>query len=116
LGSEQCKGDNSKLSETILDVGDVKTPANLRKTVYCAAIRAGGEAEWNFLWQQVPALVWRFGSNRKRFRTKFLLYLWPFGLFYGQFLYFVAIRYVLLLFGIFFPVLVCFTKKNLATL
>jgi hypothetical protein len=30
--------------------------------------------------------------------------------------YFVAIWYILLVFGIFFPVLVCCTKKNLATL
>jgi hypothetical protein len=37
--------------------------------------------------------------------------LWPFG-----YVYFVAIHYILWSFGIFFPVLVCCTKKNLATL
>jgi hypothetical protein len=34
---------------------------------------------------------------------------WSFGIFYGHFIYFVAIWYI-------FPVLVCWTKKNLATL
>jgi hypothetical protein len=33
-----------------------------------------------------------------------------------QFVYFVAIWYILGLFGIFFPALKCCTKKNLATL
>jgi hypothetical protein len=42
----------------------------------------------------------------------------PFGPFYIQRfgIYFVTIWYSLLLFGIFFPVLVCCRKKNLATL
>jgi hypothetical protein len=40
----------------------------------------------------------------------------PFGLFYGHLVYLVAIWYILCLFGAFFPVLVSFTKKNLATL
>jgi hypothetical protein len=35
--------------------------------------------------------------------------LWSFGLFYGHLVYFMAIRYI-------FPVLVCCTKENLATL
>jgi hypothetical protein len=35
---------------------------------------------------------------------------------YGHLVYFVAIWNILLSFGIFFPVFVCFTKKNLATL
>jgi hypothetical protein len=42
--------------------------------------------------------------------------LWPFGLFYGHWKYFMAIRYILWYFGIFFPVLVFWTKKNLASL
>jgi hypothetical protein len=40
----------------------------------------------------------------------------PFGLFYGNLVYFVAISYILGLFGNFFPVLVHCTKKDLATL
>jgi hypothetical protein len=39
--------------------------------------------------------------------------LWPFDLFYGHLVYFFATLYI---YGIFFPVLVCCTKKNLATL
>jgi hypothetical protein len=39
-----------------------------------------------------------------------------FGLFYGHWKYFMAIWNILWSFGIFFPVLVCCTKKNLATL
>jgi hypothetical protein len=38
------------------------------------------------------------------------------GIFYSQLVYFVAIRYILCEFGIFFPVLLCCTKENLATL
>jgi hypothetical protein len=41
---------------------------------------------------------------------------WPFGLFYGHWKYFMAIWYILWSFGIFVPVLVSCTKKNLATL
>jgi hypothetical protein len=40
----------------------------------------------------------------------------PFGIFCGNLVYFVAIWYIVWLFGIFIPVLVCCTKKNLATL
>jgi hypothetical protein len=42
--------------------------------------------------------------------------LWPFGIFYSNLVYFMAIWYIFWLFGIFFPVLVCCSKKNLATL
>jgi hypothetical protein len=45
--------------------------------------------------------------------------LWQFHLFYGHLVYFVVISYILWPFGIFWyicPVLVCCTKKNLATL
>jgi hypothetical protein len=38
------------------------------------------------------------------------------GLFCGHLVYFVAIWYILWLLGILFPVLMCCTKKNLATL
>jgi hypothetical protein len=40
----------------------------------------------------------------------------PFCLFYCHFVYFLAIRYILWSFRFIFPVLVCCTKKNLATL
>jgi hypothetical protein len=40
----------------------------------------------------------------------------PFGQFYGYLVYFVVICYIMWLSGIFFAVLVCCTKKNLATL
>jgi hypothetical protein len=42
--------------------------------------------------------------------------LWPFGIFCGHLVYFVAIWYILWIFGIFFHILVCCSKKNLATL
>jgi hypothetical protein len=42
--------------------------------------------------------------------------LWPFGRFYDHLVHFVAIRYILWSFGTFSPLLVCCTKKNLATL
>jgi hypothetical protein len=42
--------------------------------------------------------------------------LWPFGIFYRHLVYFIAIWYILWLFCIFSPVLVCCSKKNLATL
>jgi hypothetical protein len=38
------------------------------------------------------------------------------GIFYVHFVYFTAIWYIFRLFGIYFPVLVCCSKKNLATL
>jgi hypothetical protein len=41
---------------------------------------------------------------------------WPFGLFYCHLIYFVVIWYNSWLFGTFFPILVCYAKKNLATL
>jgi hypothetical protein len=42
--------------------------------------------------------------------------LWRFGTFYGDLVHFMAIWYILWRFGILFPILVGFTKKNLATL
>jgi hypothetical protein len=38
------------------------------------------------------------------------------GIFYGRFVYFATIWYILWTLGIFFPFLVCCAKKNLATL
>jgi hypothetical protein len=43
-------------------------------------------------------------------------YFWPFGVFSGYLVYFMPIWYILWSFGTFFHVLVCCTKKNLATL
>jgi hypothetical protein len=40
----------------------------------------------------------------------------PFGIFYGDWGYFMTIWYILYSFGTFFPVSVLCTKKNLATL
>jgi hypothetical protein len=40
----------------------------------------------------------------------------PFGVLYGHLQYFMAIWYIFWLFGVFCPVLVCWSKKNLATL
>jgi hypothetical protein len=39
----------------------------------------------------------------------YVVYIWPFGLFYGHMIYFMVTYLV------YFPVLVCCTKKNLAT-
>jgi hypothetical protein len=51
-----------------------------------------------------------------------LIYITAIGIFYGHLVYFMAIwyilwhfRYILWSFGILLPVLVCCTKKNLAT-
>jgi hypothetical protein len=50
-------------------------------------------------------------------QRKMLVYFMSmFGLFYGHWKYVTAIWYILWPFGLFFPVLVCCTKKNLATL
>jgi hypothetical protein len=38
-----------------------------------------------------------------------LVYLQPFGIFYGRLVYFLELWYI-------FPVLVCYSRKNLATL
>jgi hypothetical protein len=42
--------------------------------------------------------------------------LWPLVIFYGHLGYFMTIWYILCSFGTFFPVLVSWTNKNLATL
>jgi hypothetical protein len=45
-----------------------------------------------------------------------ILYILPFRIFYGHLVYCVVIWHILLSLGDFFPVLVCCTKENLATL
>jgi hypothetical protein len=47
---------------------------------------------------------------------KCLYILWSFGIFYRHLGYFMTIWYILCSFGTFFPVLVSYIKKNLATL
>jgi hypothetical protein len=42
--------------------------------------------------------------------------LWPIGIFYGHLVYFMANWYILWSLGQNFPILVCCTKQNLATL
>jgi hypothetical protein len=49
-------------------------------------------------------ILWRFGLSYGH-----LVFLWPFGIF-------VAIWHILCSLGVFIPVLLCCTKKNLATL
>jgi hypothetical protein len=49
------------------------------------------------------------------FNAKCSFIVWPFGL-SGHLVYFMAILFILWPFGIYFPVLVCCTKKNIATL
>jgi hypothetical protein len=63
--------------------------------------------------QKIPVWV-NFGVSSNGISWYILL---PFGLFYGHWKYFMAIWYILWLFGIpIFPILVFCTKKNLATL
>jgi hypothetical protein len=45
-----------------------------------------------------------------------LIFLWPFGIFYAHFGYFMTIWYILCSFGPFFPALGIAHQKNLATL
>jgi hypothetical protein len=56
------------------------------------------------------------GKFLKVLQLQILVFFWPFCLFYGQTVYFTEIWYILWSPGIFFPVLVCCTDKNLATL
>jgi hypothetical protein len=61
---------------------------------------------------------WLQGCQTEYFETKNpnLGKFWRVGIFYGKLVYFTAIWYILWLFSIFSPVVVCCTKKNLATL
>jgi hypothetical protein len=68
-------------------------------------------ARWNIFKPKIPIWV-NFGGSCNGRCLKMLR---PNGLFYGHLVYFVAIWYILWLFDIFFPVLVCRTRKNLAT-
>jgi hypothetical protein len=56
------------------------------------------------------------GKFLKVLQWKMMVYFIAIWSFYGHLVYFTAIWSILWLFGIFFPVLVCCTKKNLATL
>jgi hypothetical protein len=72
----------------------------------------------------------KLGKLWRVLQYKMLVYFIPFGLLYGHLVYFVAVWYVIWLFAIYFsrfgflygyliyifPILVCCTKKNLATL
>jgi hypothetical protein len=69
------------------------------------------------------ARIPNLGAFCRMFQWKMLVYfmsIWyilqPFGIFYSRLVYFTAVWYIFWLFGIFFPVLVCCSKKNLATL
>jgi hypothetical protein len=69
-------------------------------------------ARWYFFKPKI--LIWvNFGESSNGIFWYILL---TRNLFYGHFIYFVAIWCILWLFGILFPVLECCTKKNLATL
>jgi hypothetical protein len=69
-------------------------------------------ARWFVLKPKIPIWINLGGS----FNGKSWYILWPVGLFYGHWKYFMAIWYSLWSFGIFLHVLVFCTKKNLATL
>jgi hypothetical protein len=76
-------------------------------------VNLGGSCKegcWSILWPFGP-----FYGHLVYFKAIWSI-LRPFGLFCGHLVYFVAIWYILWPFGIFFHVLVCCTKKNLATL
>jgi hypothetical protein len=77
-------------------------------------VRAGllGVAKWQIFKLKIP--IWVNFEGSCNGRCWYIL--WSFGLFCGNFVYFVALWYILWSFGIYFPVLVCCTKKNLATL
>jgi hypothetical protein len=69
----------------------------------------GRAARWYIFKPKIPNWENLGGSGKGRC----LCILWPFSLFYGYLVYFMAIWYILWEFGVFFP---CFGKKNLATL
>jgi hypothetical protein len=59
-------------------------------------------------------LIWVFFG--RPWDGKFWRIPWPFGIVIPILVYFMEIRYFHCHFGTFFPILVCCTKKNLATL
>jgi hypothetical protein len=74
--------------------------------------KPGRVARWFTFKSKVPIWVYFRGSCNGNCWS----ILWPFGLFNSHLVYFTAIWSILRPFGLFFPVLVCCTKKNLATL
>jgi hypothetical protein len=69
-------------------------------------------ARWDIFKPKIPILVNLGGSCNGSCWCIIL----PVGLFYDYFVYFAFIWSILRLYGLFFPVLVCCTKKNMATL
>jgi hypothetical protein len=61
---------------------------------------------------KIPICV-KFGG---RWNGKFYYIVWPFGIFFGHLVYFMAVWYSLRSLGIFFLFWYVWTKKNLATL
>uniref|UniRef100_H3CNZ7 Aminopeptidase n=1 Tax=Tetraodon nigroviridis TaxID=99883 RepID=H3CNZ7_TETNG len=51
-GLKECQDLASRWFKDWRDTGNNTIHANLRLTVYCNAIAAGGEAEWNFAWDK----------------------------------------------------------------
>jgi hypothetical protein len=72
----------------------------------CTCIGRGRVARWHIFEPKKS----RFGLILEGFAMEDV------GILYGHLVYLQLFWYVLWLFGIFFPVLVCCTKKNLATL
>jgi hypothetical protein len=62
--------------------------------------------------QKIP--IWIYLGVSCNIKSWYIL--WPFGLFYRHWKYFMAIWYILWSFGILLPVWVFCTNKNLATL
>jgi hypothetical protein len=69
-------------------------------------------ARWYIFKPKIP--IW--GNFGGPWNIQCWYILWPFGKFYNHLVYFMAIWYILWEFGQFSTVLVCCTKKNLATL
>ncbi|XP_043934235.1 aminopeptidase N [Protopterus annectens] len=53
FGLQECEELASAMFRSWMENPDInQIPPNLRTTVYCAAIAAGGEAEWDFAWER----------------------------------------------------------------
>jgi hypothetical protein len=97
----------SKRKIAIVDSDDVSQdffPATINFPI-CDIFPCLGVARWHIFKPKITIWV-NFGGSCKE---RCLYFTWPFGLFYGYLVWFVAVLYS-------FPVLVCCTKKNLATL